>query len=75
MQANLLAFVQDLFETVRGRASRSAWSRGVELARTDAGDYSLGLMRGAGGGSAAWGAGVLGGMTGTAKRLTRCPAL
>ena len=36
MRASLLPFVQDLFETVRDRASRSAWSRGVELARAEA---------------------------------------
>jgi hypothetical protein len=36
MRASLPPFVQDLFETVRNRASRSAWSRGVELARAEA---------------------------------------
>jgi superfamily II DNA or RNA helicase len=36
MRASLLALVQDLFETVRDQASRSAWSAGVELARSEA---------------------------------------
>jgi len=36
MRASFLPLVQDLFETVRERASRSAWSRGVELARAEA---------------------------------------
>jgi len=36
MRASLLALVQDLFETVREQASRSAWSSGVELARAEA---------------------------------------
>ena len=36
MRASLPPLVQDLFETVRDRASRSAWSGGVELARAEA---------------------------------------
>jgi superfamily II DNA or RNA helicase len=36
MRASLPPRVQDLFETVRDQASRSAWSTGVELARAEA---------------------------------------